>query len=302
MANAETKRLVAVGLLAIFLLSLAPASSMGAQADLQRANEFLSIAAKVRDEVTRVRNLVASRGVDTSSAEALIRDGDALLADARAAIDRNDPQAAMEKVRMAQERYRDAVRTMSRPLVERAEVSAQERARSLDSAISRTQERIQRIRDVVGMTPNLPPSIAANVNNNLTIAEKALGDARSALASSPPDTQAAAKGLGDASKALAQALSSLEKAANERQAKRAANFLASMMRIVDTIRGQLTRASQAGVAVDDLQNELNSVDSLLGDAKQKIDSRDTKGAIEDFKKARKLIVEIRQELARRAAK
>lgn len=289
-------------MLAIFLLSLAPASSMGAQADLQRANEFLSIAAKVRDEVTRVRNLVASRGVDTSSAEALIRDGDALLADARAAIDRNDPQAAMEKVRMAQERYRDAVRTMSRPLVERAEVSAQERARSLDSAISRTQERIQRIRDVVGMTPNLPPSIAANVNNNLTIAEKALGDARSALASSPPDTQAAAKGLGDASKALAQALSSLEKAANERQAKRAANFLASMMRIVDTIRGQLTRASQAGVAVDDLQNELNSVDSLLGDAKQKIDSRDTKGAIEDFKKARKLIVEIRQELARRAAK
>lgn len=300
MERIQTKRLIAIMLTTTLALSLVPALSLAAQMEAQRMRDYVTIAEKVRQEVSRVRGLAASSGLDTTGADALLREADALLADARAALDRNDLQTAAEKARLAQERYREVVRTLGRQLGERAEPTA-ERARALESAISRTEQRLQRIRELAGRMPDISPVLAANVNNNLTIAERALASAKSFLSSSPPDVRSAAKSLGDANRALGQAMSSLQMAAQESQLRRAAQFLSSMMRTVEGLREQLSKASQQGIAVDDLQAKLAAVDPLLSGAKQKIDAGDARAAIENFKAVRNRILEIRQELAKRTA-
>ncbi|MEM2339685.1 MAG: hypothetical protein QXW83_05745, partial [Nitrososphaerales archaeon] len=144
-----------------------------------KAEKFIEIAQHAYEITINFRDLVKERGIDTTKANEIIGEGEALLKEAKDYLEKGEYNLAFEKARSAQERFRNAIKTLTTPLKEDEE----EKGKGILEAIERIEERIERINDVIANIKETQENkkYIDWVKGNLTEAQKNLNEAREAI-------------------------------------------------------------------------------------------------------------------------
>ena len=301
----QTHKLLGLTLIAIFVssmilpVSLSLSLSAYAANDEKKAGQFIDIAQKAYEHTWELRERARERGINVTAADDLIGQGDAKLTEARDALVAGDYAKAIQDAKEAQLMFRNALGSLD-GLAELAEAEEDEggRAKGLLVAIEQTEDRIQRIADVInGITPTPEnQQYIDEVNGNLTEAQQNIADARAELEKEEPDITAAADLHSEANKNVEEALKALKSIGDWTVSWRAESFLNGIKNKLENVNDQLDRAEDRGIDVSALRERLTDVDDLIDSARTKLLDGDKKGAIGDVKDARNTSQDIIKDL------
>ncbi len=269
--------LIALALIALAIPSLVlPLSGYAVREDQTKADKFTEIAERAHEQALMLIGRASERGLNVTEANRLVAEGESLLLQSKGLYVLANYTDALRRAREAQERFRDAIRALE-GRVEDAE--DHEIAKGLLTAISRAEERIQRLRNVVeNLTWTSENSKFFDwVEGNLTQGQENLDDAKDLLGGRPLNASRAAALLAGANRYLEDAHKALKGIGDWTVAWRAENFIRGMRKQLEKIEDRL------------MAHELGEIEGLIGSARWKILSGNKKGALEDIKEARDML-------------
>lgn len=289
----HTGKIAGLLLASILILATIPTLyASAAQQEQTKAEKFIEIAEQAKEHADKLINKAKEGGVDVTAANNLMGEGTKLLNDAKDAFSKNDFQTAFSKARQAQEKFRDALRSLKTP----AHEAAQERGRGILVAVDNAYERIQRLRDVIAKIPVSPenekPLSWAKLN--LTQAENSLTDARNAIQKYEFNVDVAAKKLAEANKYISQAYAALKHIGN-RSLWRAESFLKGIEKHVEKVKERVNQLAEKGFNIQELQTKLTRVDELIQKARASALAGDKKATLAFIKEIDHLLHEITKE-------
>ncbi len=261
-----------------------------------KAEKFIEIAQHAYEITINFRDLVKERGIDTTKANEIIGEGEALLKEAKDYLEKGEYNLAFEKARSAQERFRNAIKTLTTPLKEDEE----EKGKGILEAIERIEERIERINDVIANIKETQENkkYIDWVKGNLTEAQKNLNEAREAIKNKNVST--AAQLLGKANKDIEEALRALRLIEDWIVSWRIESFFKGIEKLLDNIRNLIERLAKEKVDVSELMKMLDNAKGLIESAKSKLLSGDKKGALNDIKEAREILQDILKAITKKS--
>jgi len=269
--------LIAMALAALALSSLVlPLSGYAVKEDQAKAEKFLEIAERAHEQALMLIGRASERGVNVTEANRLVAEGESLLNQTKDFFVAGNYTGTLQRAREAQERFRDAIRALEGGVEEAEDEGV---AKGLLTAISRAEERIQRLRNVVeNLTMTSENSKFFDwVEGNLTEAQENLDGAKDVLGGRPLNASRAAGLLAGANKYIEDAHKALKGIGDWSVAWRAENFIKGMRKQLEKIEGQL------------MAHELGEIEGLIRSARGKILSGDKKGALDDIKDARDML-------------
>jgi len=286
----------AATLLIIAMVVAACILPVGARGDQTKAKVFIQVAEKAMEIAVELIERAKADGKEVSPAVHLVDEGSNLLARAKAAYDRGDYDSAAAEAKLAQERFRDALRALGpeRPSIDEREATAR-----LLEAIKRARERIQGVRDALTSSAEIGGNLREQISSKLSQAERLLDDAESILKTNAKNASEAARRLAQAEKLISEAYVMLKHASHEPNKHRIDAFLKNLERDISKLIDELTKLKKRGVKVDDLIDLLNRADSLVRSARDKATGDDLDGALTDIQQARDITQQVRREIAKR---
>ncbi|MEM2942912.1 MAG: hypothetical protein QXT81_05780, partial [Candidatus Bathyarchaeia archaeon] len=132
-------------ILAFTLAHTTPLPVHAQEQDQARAEEFIEIVQEISEHAAYLKDLAKTGGADVTLAEELISEGRALIEDAQSSLENGDYTLAFEKLKEAQTKFRDAIKTLTDLTGETEE----EKAKGILAAIDRADERVQRLRETI---------------------------------------------------------------------------------------------------------------------------------------------------------
>ncbi|MCS7116147.1 MAG: matrixin family metalloprotease [Nitrososphaerota archaeon] len=266
--------------------------------DQTKAEKFIEIAQHAYEIAIEFRERARSRGIDVTKADKMISEGEALLKEAKYYLEKGEYSKSFERANRAQERFREAIKSLNITPKEGREVE-EERGRGILVAIERIEERIKRIKDVIAYIKETSENqrYIEWVKGNLTEAENNLKDARAAL--EKRNVTRAAHLLGEANRNIEEAFRALRLISDWTIGWRIKNFFKGIEKLLDDVEKSIERLAKSGVKVDDLMKRLEEARKLIESAKDKLLVGDKKGALDDVKKAHDILKDILKDIAKR---
>lgn len=285
-----SKRLTGVIVLSLLLGSLIPASLVFAQsqADEVKARAFIKIAENAKEQAARLRTLAVNRGLSTAASDSLVAQGEPLLVAANEAFTAASYGVAVERSREAADKYREAIKTLGLSVTGEGE-TPEDAGKGLLVAISRAEDRIQRLQDVLnGLPAGTPEALKAAVTANLTAAQEDLDAGQALLAASPPDVLGAAQKLASANRKIADAFAALRAVEGWVDSWRSEAFLQGIKQLVDRIQEIVDRLPTGHLLKARFADVLTQIEGLLLGARSDLQAGKVQDALAKVKEARDL--------------
>ncbi|MEM3528272.1 MAG: hypothetical protein QXI59_08110 [Candidatus Bathyarchaeia archaeon] len=253
-----------------------------------RARIFINVAEKARSITAELIEKAKASGEDTASRMQLIDEGNNLLSRAKEAYDRGDYVSSATDARLAQSKYREAMRGLG-PIGPLAEKNIRER---LIEAIQRARERIKRIREIIASSTEIREELVKNALENVDQAEQLLNDAESIIRSGVQNASEAARKLAQAEKKMSMAFTFLKQASKEPNKHRLENYIKRLENQLSRLRDWVQRLRRMGVKDDrlnEIQTLLEEAENLIKSALDKVASDKLAGALADIEKANEIM-------------
>jgi len=286
----------AAALLIIAVILAACAPPVTARSDQTKAKMFIQVAEKAREVALEFIERAKAAGIDVSLASSLVEEGSNLLDTARAAYEGGDYDSAVVDAKLAQEKFRDALRALApeEPSIEEQEVKPR-----LIEAIERAGERIGRVREALSSSTEISESLRGQIDSKLSQAEELLSEAESILKTNVKSASEAAQRMAQAEKLISEAFVLLKQASHKPNIHRIEAFLNNLEREISKLGGEVEKLAKRGVNVDDLKILLSNAETLVGSARDKSAGDDLSGALSDIQQAREIMKQVRMEIAKR---
>jgi len=283
-------------LLIMAVVVAACAVPVAAGGDQTKAKTFIQIAEKARGIALEFIERAKATGKEVSMAATLVEEGSILLNKARAAYEKEDYDPATADAKLAQEKFRDALKALG---PETPSTEEQEAKTQLLEAIERARERIRRVREALSNSTGITEGLRGEIRAKLDQAEGLLNEAESALKSNAKNTSDAARRLAQAEKLISEMFVLLKHASHEPNRHRVEAFLRNMEKEISRLRDELEKLAKRGVKVEDLTNLLSKAESLVRSAQDKAAKDDLDGALTDIQQAGEVTQQVRREIAKR---
>jgi len=285
-------RVAALLMLAAMAGAFVPA--VAAQGDQTNARIFIQTAERAKEIALEFIERARSSGTDVSAALGLVEEGGRLLAQAKAAYDRGDYDSAAADARLAQTRFRDALKMLG---PEKATIEQEAEAR-LREAIERARERIQKVREALASSTEITDELE-QIRRKLYEAEGLLKEAESILGADVENSSEAARKTAQAEKLVSEAFVMLKQASGAPNRHRIEAFLKNMEKEIQKLRNDLEQMARRGIRIDDLRSLLDTAEGLLKTAQGKASDGDLNGALSDIEQVRNIIEQVRREVSGR---
>jgi predicted S18 family serine protease len=233
-----------------------------------KAKIFIDVAEKAGSIAVELTERIQASGEDTAPRLRLIDEGNTLLDMAKDAYNRGEYDRAAADARLAQTKYREAMRGLG-PVTPQREENVKER---LTEAIQRARERIKRIRDIIASSTETREDLVKKASENLDQAEQLLKDAESIISSGVQNASEAARKLAQAEKKMSLAFTLLKQASKEPNKHRVEAYIDRLEKQLSRLRDWVERLGKRGVK----QDRLTQIKTLLGEAENLIKSAEAK--------------------------
>ena len=283
-------------LLIIAVMAAACVLPVTARDDQMKAEVFVEIAEKAREITLGFIEKAALAGNDVSVSVNLLEEGSRLLTQAKTAYDEADYESAAADARLAQEKFRDALKALGSENNSSEEDEEDAKPRLLE-AIERARERIRKVREVLSSSNDISENLREQINAKLIQAEGLLNEAESIVGTNVKNASEAAQKLGQAEKLVSEAFVMLKHASHEPNRHRIEAFLRNMERDISRLRSELEKLVKKGNNVEDLNSSLSQAENLVGSAREKSAKDDLAGALTDIQQAKEIIQQVRKEIA-----
>ncbi|MBS7628554.1 hypothetical protein KEJ23_01015 [Candidatus Bathyarchaeota archaeon] len=279
------KRIFSLFIIVLVLtVCVSPILGLQENQDRTRARIFMEVAEKARSIAVELIDRARASGEDMAVRVRLIDEGNELLSKTREAYDKGEYDKAAADARLAQFKYREAMRGLGpiSPLVD-----GNIRVRLIE-AIQRARTRIARVRDALRESMGVSEALRGEISGKLDEAERILNEAESAIRSSVESASEAARKLAQAERTLSEAFTLLKKAPQEPNRRRVEASLRRLEQEILRLRTWVERLERRGVRVErlgEIQNLLEKAENLVHGAKLKVDGGDLAGALADMMEA-----------------
>lgn len=286
----------AFALLVMVAMAAAYTLPVAAQGDQTKAKMFIEVAQRAREIALEFVEIAKAAGKDIALATGLIEEGSNLLNRARAAYERGEYDSATAEAKLAQEKFRNALKALGPEKPSLEERGAEARLRE---AIERARARIKRVVEALSNSTGIAEDLQQAIGTKLNTAEGLLNEAESTLKADAKNVSEAARKLAQAEKLIGEAHVLLTHASHEPDRNRVEAFLKNMEREISGLRNELERLAKRGIRIDDLSALLDQAESLLKNARGKMDEDEFSGALSDLQEAREITQQVRREMAKR---
>lgn len=193
-----------IGLALIAILVVAAAANYAYAATTKvKVPDYIAFAEQTRDKAKELASFAESKGLNVTRIKAAVDKGSALLEEAKSLLKNNETARAVKKAHEAMEYFIGAIKALDHGFVN--EIRKEETVRTLQTAIKRHEEHIQKIREEVRAS-KVSQSVKNEVNKHLDDAQRHLNLAKEALRGDDPDVKKAAHELREANHEIHKAV------------------------------------------------------------------------------------------------
>ena len=293
------KMLVRKSVAAFLILSViivAYVFPVSAAGDQTKAKTFIQIAERAGEVALEFVERAKAAGENVSLAARLTEEGRILLNRAKTAYEKCDYDSATADAKSAQNKFRDALKTLG---PEKESIEEQMSKGRLLETIERSRERMRRIRAALSNMTEINEVQKGEIDTRLIQAEGLLNDAEQILAGNGKSASEAAGKLAQTEKLIAEALVMLRSASREPNKPRIEAYLKILEREISQLGDYLDKLEKEKIKVDDLRELLSKAEDLVGNARDKSVKDDLAGALVDVHQAREIMSDVRKEISQR---
>ena len=282
-----SKMLVGIALVAMLVVGVTGSGLLVqaqnvTDANQARAETALIIARSSRDQVIELRDLAESSGLDVSKANEAIEKGDAVLAKAQELFDNDEFTKAWIRASQAARTYSVAFRSIA------TSVGPSQDFR-ITNAIQNTQNRIERLRNILEKIEDAPPGKVQQIERHLDEAERLLIEALGIVQSDP---RHAVELLKEAQKQIKEATVLLRELTSDRTHKRLEKLIERFEKQIARVKEVINKLDEQGKDVTEVSAKVVELEAKLTAVKALVEADEIRQALEDLKEVRELLQEI----------
>ncbi|MCH8022310.1 MAG: hypothetical protein IH932_01000 [Thaumarchaeota archaeon] len=251
-----------------------------------RAETALIIARSSRDQVIELRDLAESSGLDVSKANEAIEKGDAVLAKAQELFADDEFTQAWVRASQAARTYSVAFRSIA------TSVGPSQDFR-ISNAIQNTQNRIERLRNILEKIEDAPPGQVQQIERHLDEAERLLTEALGIVQSDP---RQAVELLKEAQKQIKEATALLRELTSDRTHDRIGKLIEQLEKRIERIKEVINKLAEQDKDVTEVSAKVVELEAKVTAIKALVEDSENRQAINDLKEVRELLREILKDL------
>ena len=286
-----SKMLVGIALVAMLVVGVTGSGLLVqaqnvTDANQARAETALIIARSSRDQVIELRDLAESSGLDVSKANEAIEKADAVLAKAQELFDNDEFTQAWIRASQAARTYSVAFRSIANSVGPTHDFR-------ITNAIENTQQRIERLRNILEKIEDAPPGQVQQIERHLDEAERLLAEALGIVQSDP---RQAVELLKEAQKQIKEATQLLRELTSDRTNQRVGKLIEQIEKQIDRIKEVINQLDEQGKDVTEVSAKVVELEAKVVAVKALVADGEIKQAIQDLKEVRELLREILRDI------